>query len=309
MSALLPSGLPAAGTLRAEGIEVVEHDPSGRADSPDLVVAILNLMPDKVATETQLIRMLADGPRRIEIVLFATDGYMARVRDPEYSSANTPVEHLRHFYRSFSEVRDLDIDGLIITGAPVEKEPFEDVPYWDELLDVFAWANERATRVFNICWAAQAALKHFHEVPKYVLDQKKFGVFEHRIERHGDLLTGFGDGFRIPVSRHSEIHREDLPDNPDLVVLADSEGSGLGLLEDRRLRHHYMFNHFEYDADTLKREYDRDIGSGETIHLPENYYPDDDPSRAPVETWRDDGRRLYQNWLDTLKPRKPDGDE
>ncbi|WP_416896492.1 MAG: homoserine O-acetyltransferase/O-succinyltransferase family protein [Minwuia sp.] len=304
MTALLQGGLPAADLLRNEGIEVVEHDPVLRAKEPDLVIAILNLMPDKVATETQLIRMLGDGHRQVEIVLFATNAYMARVRDPDFTSANTPVEHMRRYYRSFDEVRDMDIDGLIVTGAPVEREPFEDVPYWEELLDVYAWAQQRQTGVFSICWAAQAALRHFHEVPKYVLDRKMFGVFEHRIERHGDLLAGFGDSFRIPVSRHSEIYREDLPDSPDLVVLADSDELGLGLLEDRRLRHHYMFNHFEYDADTLKREYDRDVEAGDAIQLPAHYYPDDDPGQPPVEDWREDGRRMYQNWLATIEADK-----
>lgn len=300
MAALLPEGLPAVGHLTEAGIEVVTHPPGGRAEAPDLIVAILNLMPEKVATENQLIRMLADGPRRVEIVLFATTSYIERVRQPDYNSANTPVEHLRTYYRSFDEVRDLPVDGLIITGAPVEKEPFEDVPYWDELLDVFAWAEARSTGVFNICWAAQAALKHFHDVPKYVLDQKMFGVFEHVIETESELLNGFGEGFRIPVSRHSEIHREDLPADPNLRVIADSAESGLGLLEDTRLRHHYMFNHFEYDADTLKREFDRDARSGQEIHLPAHYYPDDDPAKQPVGDWRDDGRRMYQNWLDLI---------
>lgn len=304
MPALLPEGLPAADVLRGEGIAVETHAVGGRAESPDVVVAILNLMPDKIATETQLIRMLGDGDRRVEIILFATGTYMERVRDPAYSSANTPVDHLRTFYMSFPEVRDTHIDGLIITGAPVEKEPFEDVPYWDELLEVFTWAQERSTGVFNICWAAQAALQHFHEVPKYVLDEKLFGVFDHKIERRGDLLAGFGDGFRIPVSRHSEIHRDDLPDSPDLHVLADSETSGLGLLEDTRLRHYYMFNHFEYDQDTLKREYDRDVAAGQPIRIPANYYPGDDPSNPPVSDWREDGRRLYQNWLGLISAKQ-----
>lgn len=304
MSALLPKGLPAAGALSREGLEIETFEPSGRARDPDIVVAILNLMPDKLATELQLIRMLAGGPRRVEIVLFATDSYMARVRDPGYGSANTPVEHLRTFYRSFSEVRDLEIDGLIITGAPVEREPFEAVPYWAELLEVFAWAEARSTGVFNICWAAQAALRHFHEVPKYVLERKKFGVYEHRIESESELLAGFGEGFRIPVSRHSEIHREDLPESPDLVVVADSEGSGLGLLEDRRLRHHYMFNHFEYDADTLAREYQRDVEAGQPIDPPVGYFPDDDPAQSPVADWAEAGRRMYQNWLAIIERNK-----
>lgn len=300
MAALLPEGLPAVILLKDAGIEVVTHPPRGRAASPELVIAILNLMPEKIATENQLIRMLADGPRRVEIVLFATTAYIERIREPSYSSANTPVEHLRTFYRSFEEIRDLPIDGLIITGAPVEKEPYEDVPYWNELLEVFAWAEARSTGVFNICWAAQAALQHFHGVPKYVLERKLFGVFDHVIEGKSDLLSGFGPGFRIPVSRHSEIHREDLPSDPNLKVLADSSESGLGLLEDTRLRHHYMFNHFEYDADTLKREFDRDVDAGQEIHLPAHYYPDDDPARQPEGDWREDGRRMYQNWLDLI---------
>lgn len=304
MPALLPDNLPAVEALRRDGIAVETHAHNTRASAPDLVVAILNLMPDKIATETQLIRKLADGKYRVEFLLFATGGYMDRVRDPSYTSANTPVDHLRAFYSSFQEIRDLEIDGLIITGAPVEKEPFEDVPYWDELLEIFGWAHERSTRVFNICWAAQAALKHFHDVPKYVLDQKLFGVFDHRIEHKTDLLAGFGDDFSIPVSRHSEIRRGDLPDAPELRVLADSDGSGLGLLEDTKLLHHYMFNHFEYDADTLKREYDRDVQADQPIHIPANYYPDDDPQQVPASNWLDDGRRLYQNWLDLIANRQ-----
>ena len=304
MSVLLPEGLPAVRILADEGLDVETHAEGARASNADLVIAILNLMPDKVATETQLIRMLADGPRRVETVLFATDTYMERVRDPAYSSQNTPVDHLRRFYRTFSEVRDLDIDGLIITGAPVEKEPYEDVPYWEELLQVFGWAEQQSLGVFNICWAAQAALQHFHGVPKYVLDQKLFGVFPHRIENNSPLLDGFGAGFEIPVSRHSEILRSDLPDSPDLKVLAGSQGSGLGLLEDQRLRHLYIFNHFEYDLETLKREYDRDADAGMPIQVPQNYYPDDDPSRPPEMRWQQDGRRLYQNWLATIENAK-----
>lgn len=300
MSALLPEGLPAVASLRKEGIAVETHDPDQRADNPDLVVAILNLMPDKIATETQLIRKLGSGDRRVEIILFATGGYMDRVRQADYQSANTPVDHLRRFYCSFPEVRDLDIDGLIITGAPVEKDPYEDVPYWDELLRVFEWAESRSTGVFSICWAAQAALKHFHDVPKYVLNEKLFGVFDHHVERHSDLLSGIGDQFRIPVSRHSEIRREDLPDSPDLRVLADSDGAGLCLLEDTRLRHHYMFNHFEYDTETLKHEYDRDVDAGQAIQIPANYYPENDPRQAPGNDWQDDGLRLYQNWLNLI---------
>lgn len=304
MALILPVGLPAAHVLRAEGLDVTEVPAGTTPPAAALRIGILNLMPDKRSTELQLLRMLGAGDYLVAPALFATTAYMERIREPDYHSANTPVEHLRSYYQSFAEVRDMTFDGLIITGAPVEKEPFEDVPYWEELLEVFAWAAERGAGVFNICWAAQAALRHFHAVPKYVLSQKLFGVFEHRIEARSALLTGFGNGFRVPVSRHSEIHREDLPDDPNLRVLADSPEAGLCLLEDTALRHIYIFNHFEYDADTLKREYDRDLTAGEPIDIPKHYYPDDDAAATPAADWRTNGLQLYQNWLGMIAAAK-----
>ncbi|MDF1720601.1 MAG: homoserine O-succinyltransferase [Minwuia sp.] len=304
MTLFLPRNLPSVTELRDRGLDVIEVDDAADAPAEALHIGILNLMPDKVATELQLIRMLAHPRHDVVITLFATTAYMQRARQDGYSSANTPIDHLRAFYRSFDEVRETAFDGLIITGAPVEQVPFDDVPYWHEMLQILDWSRARSLGVFNICWAAQAALKHFHGVPKHVLNAKRFGVFSHDVLQEGSVLPGVTTPFDVPVSRHSETRRADLPADSGLQVLADSDETGICLLEDPARGHVYMLNHFEYDADTLKREYDRDKASGAPIALPVNYYPGDDDTAQPIAKWSENARTFYGNWLDTVARRR-----
>ncbi len=304
MTLYLPRNLPSVATLRESGIDVVELDDTRKPPEGVLRVGILNLMPDKVATERQLIRMLAHDVHDVAVTLFATTEYMQRARQDGYSSANTPIEHLRAFYRSFDEVRETPFDGLIITGAPVEQLPCEDVPYWQEMKQILDWTHTRPMGVFNICWAAQAALKHFHDVPKHVLNAKRFGVFSHDVLEEGSVLSGVSAPFEVPVSRHSETRLADLPSDSGLLVLADSDEAGICLLEDPERGHVFMLNHFEYDPDTLKREYDRDKTSGAPIKLPQNYYPGDDDTAPPTANWQADARRFYGNWLDAIARRR-----
>lgn len=306
MTLFLPRNLPSAAILRDQGVDVTELDDTSDAPEGTLRVGILNLMPDKVATERQLIRMLVHDRHDVAVTLFATTDYMRRARQDGYTSANTPIGHLRAFYRSFDEVRETRFDGLIITGAPVEQLPFEDVPYWQEMTQILDWTRTRSMGVFNICWAAQAALKHFHDIPKHVLSTKRFGVFSHKVLEQGSMLSGVSAPFQVPVSRHSETRLLDLPSDSDLMVLADSDEAGICLLEDPGHGHVFMLNHFEYDADTLKREYDRDKSSGEPIRLPQNYYPGDDDTAAPVATWQNNARTFYGNWLDMIAVRRSD---
>lgn len=304
MTLFLPEGLPCLSQLRREGLPVTEVGAPDAASDTALRIGILNLMPDKIATEVQLIRMLAHESHDVAVVLFATSAYMERVRQPDYSSANTPVDHLRKFYRSFEEVRDFDFDGLIITGAPVEQVPFEEVPYWSEMEQILDWIGQRHLGVFSICWGAQAALKHYYGMPKHVLKAKRFGVFSHAVLDDGSVLRGVSRPFDVPVSRHSETRWEDLPTDASLVVLAESAEAGICLLEDPSKGCVYMLNHFEYDADTLKREYDRDKNSGAPINLPLNYYPNDDDTAQPEARWQQDGQAFYGNWLDSIARRR-----
>lgn len=307
MPVFLPAGIPAISILRDEGIDARPLQPGEPAPAEAIRVGLLNLMPDKRGTEVHIARMLADGPYLVDLVPFATTVYMTQVRRPDYRSANTPVEHVRRFYRAFDEIRAQPFDGLIVTGAPVERIPYDAVPYWSELRDILDWSLGRVAGMFGICWGAQAALSIYHGVPKHVLQSKLFGVFEHRIEADSDLLDGFGPTFSVPVSRYAEVIRPEIPVGDDLRILADSDEAGLCLLEDTARGHVYMFNHLEYDADTLKREYDRDRSRGENIVVPRHYFPEEGSERLPDAFWRDDGRRLYQNWLRRLATRRTGG--
>ena len=290
MSIVLPAALPAFDVLRKECLQVVRPDrPMPTATQP-LRIAVLNLMPEKVTTETQIARHLAAGDHHVELSLLVPDSLRSRT---------TPAEHLDTFYRRWSEARDEHFDGLIVTGAPVETLPFEAVDYWDELRQIFDWARTHVRRSFYICWAAQAALHHFHGVPKHALSHKCFGVFKHQVARRSAaLLTGIPDSFWIPVSRHTEVRAIDLARVAGLEILVDGPETGPCLVEDRAQRAHYMFNHLEYDADSLKREYLRDLASERPSQLPENYFPDGDPSQAPVNFWRASATTLFNNWLD-----------
>ena len=285
----IPEDLPARKTLEVEGVDIIADRDAIRQDIRPLRIALLNLMPEKIKTETQLARVIGASPLQVEMTLLTTASYIP---------STTPREHMLAFYVPWEEVADEKFDGLIVTGAPIETLPFEAVDYWDELCAILDWAQDHVCRSFHLCWGAQAALHHFHGVPKYELDRKMFGIFQHHIVTPGSsLLRGFNDEFSMPVSRHTEVRREDIPDDPDLVILAESPESGLCLMEDLAHRAVYMFNHLEYDADTLKREYERDVAAGAEIQLPKHYFPGDDPSRTPVNRWRSYAHLLFWNWI------------
>jgi homoserine O-succinyltransferase len=285
MPIALPSGLPARRILLAEGIDVVSGD---ELEHP-LRVCLVNLMPNKAATETQIARLLGATANPVELTLCVPDSYR---------STKTPPAHIAAFYRTWSRIRDDRFDGVVVTGAPVETLPFEDVTYWAELCAIFDWAVSRNIAGFHICWAAQAALRHFHGVPKHRLAEKTFGVFRHRVTNAcSPLLRGFGEEFPAPVSRHTEVRVADLPARAGLDVLAASAEAGLCLIEDRANRAVCMFNHLEYDAGTLGEEFVRDRSAGKRIAVPCNYFPDDDPARVPANDWRPYAHLLFANWL------------
>lgn len=289
MPVKIPNTLPARETLEAENIFVMDEERAIHQDIRALRVAILNLMPTKIATETQLLRLLSNSALQVEVTLLHT---------ATHHSKNTDSEHLLTHYLTFEDIRYQKFDGLIITGAPVEQMPFEEVDYWKELTQVFEWAETNVESTFYICWGAQAGLYHRYGIPKYDLPRKMFGVFEHRVLFPREpLLRGFDDVFFAPHSRHTEIRRADVEKVSDLNILADSEEAGLYILSTRNGRHIFVTGHSEYDALTLKSEYDRDVKKGLSIHVPHNYYPCDDPSRTPQVRWRGHANMLFSNWL------------
>ena len=289
MPVKIPETLPARRILENENIFVMGETRAVHQDIRALRVAILNLMPTKIATETQLLRLLGNSPLQIEITLLHMDSH---------ESKNTPQEHLLAHYCTFPEVRDQKFDGLIITGAPVEQMPFEHVDYWSELQAVIDWSETNVFSTFHICWGAQAGLYHRYGIPKYQLDHKMFGVFPHRIaSRNEKILRGFDDEFLAPHSRHTEIRADDIMRVPDLKLLAVSEEAGVYIVASRDGRNIYITGHSEYDPLTLKAEYDRDVAKGLPIHVPKNYYPNDDPTQAPEVRWRGHANLLYTNWL------------
>lgn len=285
----IPDDLPARRTLEAEGVIVMREADAVRQDIRPLRIALLNLMPNKIDTETQLARLIGPGPLQIELSL---------VRITHHEPRHTSAAHMSSFYRPWEEVRAERFDGLIITGAPVERIAFEEVTYWDELRRILDWSQTHAHRCLNICWAAQAALNHFHGVPKHDLPGKAFGVFSHRnLAPASPYLRGFSDVFPVPVSRWTEIRRQDLPAGAGLSALADSEETGLCLLHDPERRSLHMFNHLEYDTTSLGAEYARDVAAGVPIAVPRNYFPGDDPSRPPPNSWRSHANLLFRNWI------------
>lgn len=289
MPVKIPETLPARRILESENIFVMGETRAQHQDIRPLQVAILNLMPTKISTETQLLRLLGNSPLQVEITLLHMDSH---------ESKNTPQEHLLNHYQTFEEVRDRKFDGLVVTGAPVEQMPFEQVDYWPELQAVFDWSDTNVFSTFHICWGAQAALYHRYGVPKYQLPHKMFGVFPHRIVSPNEmLLRGFDDEFLAPHSRHTEIRAADVERVPELKLLAVSDEAGVYIAASRDRRHIYITGHSEYDPLTLKAEYDRDVSRGLAINVPQNYYPDDDPSQPPQVRWRGHAHLLYANWL------------
>ena len=285
----IPDNLPAVETLNSENIFVMSEDRAYHQDIRPLKIAILNIMPTKITTETQLLRLLGNTPLQVEIVLLHPASHMSK---------NTPEEHLETFYKTFDEVQGQHFDGLIITGAPVEQMPFEDVNYWEELKRIMDWSKKNVYSTLHICWGAQAGLYYHYGVPKRDLPQKMFGVFEHtKIKEHVKLLRGFDDVFYVPHSRHTEITHEDVAMVDKLEILAESKEAGVYLVASKDGRHIFATGHSEYDPYTLKLEYERDVEKGLDIEVPKNYFPGDDPTKEPIVRWRGHGNLLFLNWL------------
>ncbi len=289
MPVKIPTTLPARAILERENIFIMDEDRATRQDIRPLRVAILNLMPTKVATETQLLRLLSNSALQVEVTLLHT---------ATYESKNTDADHLLTHYVTFDDVRNDKFDGLIVTGAPIEQMPFEEVDYWNELTQIMDWAETNVESNFYICWGAQAALYHKYGIPKYDIPKKMFGVYEHRILSHTEnLLRGFDDIFLAPHSRHTEIRRADVEKVSELQILAESDEAGIYILGAKDGRHLFITGHSEYDPLTLKAEYDRDVSKGLPINVPQNYYPHDDPTQTPNVRWRGHANLLYSNWL------------
>ncbi|MBQ3402434.1 MAG: homoserine O-succinyltransferase [Synergistaceae bacterium] len=285
----IPGDLPAVNVLERENIFVMTQRRAMTQDIRPLRILILNLMPTKIATETQLARLLGNTPLQVEIDLLTVSG-----RTPK----NTPVEHMLAFYRNFDSVRNEYFDGMIITGAPVEHLPFEKVDYWHELCDIMEWSKSHVHSTFHICWGAQAGLYYHYGIPKIHLPRKLFGVFRHRVTHKGSILfRGSDDVFMVPHSRHTTIMRSDVAKIPALKILSESYEAGVYAVSTNGGRQLFITGHSEYDPDTLAQEYWRDKRAGLAIHVPCNYFPNDDDSQAPVCTWRSCANLLYSNWL------------
>ncbi|HOV64165.1 MAG TPA: homoserine O-succinyltransferase [Spirochaetia bacterium] len=285
----IPQDLPARTTLEEENIFVMTEERAYHQDIRPLRIAILNIMPTKIATETQLLRLLRNTPLQVDIVL---------IHPETHDSKNTASEHLERFYRTFNDIRDQRFDGMIITGAPVEQIPFTAVDYWDELTDIMDYTRTHVFSTLYICWGAQAGLYYHYGIPKYPLQKKMFGVFPHRItDKRCKLFRGFDDVFFAPQSRHTEIRREDILKRPELTLLSESEEAGVFIVMAKEGRQIFVTGHLEYDPNTLKAEYERDVAKGLPIEVPKYYFPDDDPTREPVVRWRAHAHLFFSNWL------------
>lgn len=288
MPICIPADLPAARTLQDENIFVMDIDRAARQDIRPLRILLLNLMPTKIATETQLARLLGNTPLQIELELLAVS----------HQPKNTPPEHMLSFYKHFSQVREDYFDGLIITGAPVEQMPFSQVDYWPELREIMAWSRSHVYSTLHICWGAQAGLYYHYGIEKRDLPEKMSGVFPHRVTHRGSILfRGFDDTFMVPHSRHTTVDREDILRIPALKILAESEEAGVYAVSDDGGRQIFIMGHSEYDTNTLRDEYLRDKAAGLSPALPKNYFPGDDDTRAPVCSWRSSANLLFSNWL------------
>ncbi|WP_288276005.1 homoserine O-succinyltransferase [uncultured Prevotella sp.] len=285
----LPDRLPAIDILKRENIFVMDNSRAHSQDIRPLRIVILNLMPLKITTETDLIRLLSNTPLQLDINFMKLKSHTPK---------NTPIEHMMMFYRDFESMRHEKFDGMIITGAPVETMDFEQVTYWDEIVDIFNWARTHVTSTLYICWAAQAGLYHYYGVPKYPLDKKMFGIFEqHTLQPQMPIFRGFDDTFMMPHSRHTEIHKEDILARPELQLIAESEDSGVSIVMARGGREFFITGHLEYSPNTLDNEYKRDFGVRSDVELPRNYYRNDDPSLPPLVTWRAHANLFYSNWI------------
>jgi homoserine O-succinyltransferase len=289
MPVKIPETLPAKSVLESENIFVMGEQRAIHQDIRPLKIAILNLMPTKVETETQLCRLIGNTPLQVDITL---------LHPATYQSKNTPQEHLLNHYQTIQQVQEQKFDGLVITGAPVENLLFEEVDYWLELQAIMDWADTHVYSTFFICWGAQAGLYHQYGIPKYAISRKMFGVYPHRVmKRNEKLLRGFDDEFMAPHSRHTEVRRSDIEQVNDLKLLAESEEAGVYIVASKDDRRIYVTGHSEYDPLTIKREYDRDVSKGLPISIPKNYFPGDNPDQEPLVRWRSHANLLYANWL------------
>lgn len=285
----IPASLPANSVLQRENIFVMDEERADHQDIRPLKIAILNLMPKKVETETQMLRLLSNTPLQIDLELLQMRSHVSR---------NTDDDHLFRYYKTLDDVKGQRFDGLIITGAPVEQMPFEEVDYWSELCQVFEWSKTNVYSTFHICWGAQAGLYYHYGIPKYDLPEKMFGIFPHTVEQpFHQLLRGFDELFYVPHSRHTEVREEDILKHPELEILTRSEESGVHIVADRSGRQFFVTGHSEYDRDTLAAEYFRDLEKGLPIRIPAHYFEDDDPKKSPKFIWRGHANLLFVNWL------------
>jgi homoserine O-succinyltransferase len=285
----IPDQLPAVEQLKHENIFVMDASRASTQDIRPLKIVILNLMPIKITTETDLIRLLSNTPLQIEIDF---------LKMKSHTSKNTPIEHMMMFYKTFNSIRNGKYDGMIITGAPVEMLDFKDVTYWKELTEIFSWARTHVTSTFYICWAAQAGLHYFYDIPKYSLPEKMFGVFEHKLNKpFNSIFRGFDETFYVPHSRHTEIRREDILNKPELTLMSESDEAGVYMVMARNGREFFITGHAEYAPDTLDQEYKRDLKKGLAIEMPRHYYRDDNPNNQPLVRWRGHANLLFTNWL------------
>jgi homoserine O-succinyltransferase len=291
----IPERLPAHDVLRREGVYVMSEETANRQDIRPLRIGLLNLMPKKVQTETQFARLIGATPLQIELTL---------IRMSEHRTKNTSAEHMEAFYKPFRKAKVQKFDGLIITGAPIEHLAYEDVSYWNEMIEVMDWTQTHVHSTLGVCWGGMAMLSHFHGVAKHLLPHKAFGCFSHRnVAPTSPYLRGLADDFVVPVSRWTEVREAEF--GPGLKTLVTSDATGPCLVEDAGHRALYVFNHFEYDSGTLKEEYDRDLRSGTPINVPINYYPGDDPSLPPENHWRSAAHLLYGNWINEIYQTTP----
>ena len=285
----LPDKLPAIELLKRENIFVMDNTRATTQDIRPLKIVILNLMPLKITTETDLIRLLSNTPLQMEVSFMKLKSHTPK---------NTPIEHMMMFYRDFEKMRDEKFDGMIITGAPVEQMDFEDVNYWDEISTIFDWARNHVTSTLYICWAAQAGLYYHYGIPKYPLEKKMFGVFrQHTLCPHLPIFRGFDDVFYMPHSRHTEVRKEDILANPELTLIADSPENGVSMVMARGGREFFITGHMEYASNTLDNEYKRDKDIRDDVDMPVNYYRDNNPDKEPLVTWRAHANLLYHNWI------------
>ncbi len=289
MPLTIPLALPAVDALLKENIFVMDAERASHQQIRPLKIVILNLMPIKITTETDLIRLLSNSPLQIEIDFLHMESH---------TSKNTPIEHLMSFYKTFDEICKSNYDGMIITGAPVELYEFEDVTYWKEITKIFDWAKKHVTSTLYICWAAQAGMYHHYGVPKHTLDAKMFGVFEHtKNDALNPIFRGFDDVFYVPHSRHTEVKADDIKKVSDLTILSESEDSGVYMVMARNGREFFVTGHSEYSPNTLNTEYKRDLEKGLPINMPKNYYRNDDPDNDPLVRWRSHANLMFTNWL------------